>query len=228
MSKRAEDLTGKIFGNLKVLKFHHKERKNSCKGKIQGHRYFWKCKCLLCGNTAIVSSSNLKSLNSTSCGCLTRKRASEANTKHGHANERLYHVWQGMKDRCFNKNNLYFHNYGGRGITVCKEWLDYSNFRKSIMSLGYNENLKRGIQTLERIDVNGNYEPKNCKLIPLSEQCLNKRNSVKISYKGEERTLVEWARLYHIRDCTLRGRIKRGWSIEEALEIPIRLKKDSH
>jgi hypothetical protein len=222
VAKQAEDLTGKVFGNLEVIKFHHKKRKNPSNGQVQGHRYFWLCKCLLCGGTAIVPSSSLKGMKSTSCGCLTRKRASEVNTKHGHANERLYHVWQGMKDRCFNPNHHGYHNYGGRGITICNEWMDYANFRKFMIGIGYDENLKRGVQTLERIDVNGNYEPSNCKLIPFVEQSLNRRNSHKVLYNGEEKTISEWAKVYKMNQNTLGHRLREGWPIEKALLTPVR------
>ena len=222
MAKKAEDLTGKTFGNLKVIKFHHKERKNSCRGQVQGHRYYWLCECLLCGNKSVVTSSNLKRQNSTSCGCFTRKRASEVNTKHGHANERLYHVWQGMKNRCLNPNCEYYHNYGGRGIIICNEWLDYSNFRDFMLKLGYDENLKQGIQTIERIDVNGNYEPFNCKLANMSEQAQNKRDTIRVVYKGEEKTLMEWAVIYNANAETLRRRMREGWTFERALLTPLR------
>ena len=108
------------------------------------------------------------------------------NLKHGGAYERLNAIWRGMKYRCDNPNFGGYKNYGGRGITYCSEWKDYVNFRKWALENGYTDNL-----TLERKNVNGNYEPSNCTWIELSRQTSNTRKTVLITYRGKTQTMKE-------------------------------------
>lgn len=118
-----------------------------------------------------------------------------------------------MKNRCYNKNNTAYENYGGRGIGVCQEWLDdFINFYQWTMANGYRDDL-----TLDRIDVNGNYEPSNCRWATQETQCNNKRDNAKVTYKGETKTITQWARELNIHPNTLYSRIEKlDWDIDRA------------
>ena len=128
-----------------------------------------------------------------------------------------------MKDRCLNRNSDHYSDYGGRGITVCREWKnDFMTFKTWALSNGYSDNL-----TIDRINNNGNYEPNNCRWADNDTQSKNKRNNRYITYQGQRKTMAEWAYEFGLAPCTLRKRIIKGWSIEDALCNPID-KKQSH
>lgn len=139
--------------------------------------------------------------------------------KHGASREGgpLYKCWMGINRRCNNKNDKSYKNYGGRGIKMCDDWKgNYPAFEKWALSNGW----KKGL-TIERNDVNGNYEPSNCSWIPKSMQSRNTRVSKHFEYDGKKLTIPEWSRITGITDITIWRRIyKRGWSIEDALTIP--------
>lgn len=164
------DLSGQRFGQLVAVEIDHHA----------GSRAIWKCKCD-CGNMALVSVSNLRDGHTQSCGCLQATRVSDALRTHGHKGSRsvnrLYPIWRAMKQRCFRQSSKAYKYYGGRGITVCDEWLKYENFMKWAYSHGYDPNVERGKCTIDRIDVNGNYEPNNCRFVDMVVQNNNKRNS---------------------------------------------------
>lgn len=217
------DLTGRTFGRLKVIGFHHTEVKYYGEKKKKCYKHYWLCECT-CKNKVIVEGGSLRRMNCRSCGCLARETASKNRYKHGEADTRLYRVWQGMKDRCYNKNCENYENYGKRGIEVCEEWrVNYIPFRDFMLSLGYDKTLPRDIQTLERIDVNGNYEPSNCRLATKQEQNLNKRNNHFVTYKGVTKTITELAAEYKLDTEVILNRMNNyGYTIEEAIEKPIR------
>jgi hypothetical protein len=156
--------------------------------------------------------------NTRSCGCLqkeiARKKGAES-LKHGLINSRLYRIWAHMKERCHNPMCADYKNYGGRGIMVCNEWEEFTPFYKWAMANGYKDNL-----TLERIEINGNYEPENCKWIPKAEQANNKRNNRLISYKGQQKTLAQWANILGLRYGLLHTRLSCGWSVKRVFETP--------
>ena len=134
--------------------------------------------------------------------------------------ERLYNIWNGMKNRCFNEKDKNYKNYGARGITVCQQWKeDYGLFRKWAMENGYNDNL-----TIDRISNNGNYEPSNCRWATREEQNNNTRQNHYIEYNGKVKTLSQWATYYGLTRSCLKCRIKKGWEIEKALTTPQRNK----
>lgn len=135
------------------------------------------------------------------------------NKIHGHKNDRLYNIWARMKQRCENPKLYGYKDYGGRGITVCAEWHEFTPFYDWAMTHGYKENL-----TIDRIDLNGNYEPSNCRWVTMKVQANNKRRNHLITLNGETHTISEWARITGINKSTIRNRIVLyGWNIEKAL-----------
>lgn len=118
-----------------------------------------------------------------------------------------------MKRRCNNPKNNEYKHYGGRGIKVCEEWFEFSGFYCWAQANGYAEDL-----TLDRIDVNGNYEPGNCRWVDIKTQENNRTNNVVISFNGESHTRQEWSEITGIKYTTIRNRIDNlGWSVERAL-----------
>ena len=173
---RLIDLTGKKFGRLTVM------RRTSNKKT----RTYWHCKCD-CGKEIDVCASHLSSSKTVSCGCSSAERIAELNKTHGMSKTILYKKWCEMKKRCFNKSTASYSSYGGRGITVCDEWKDdFLSFYNWAMSNGYSNGL-----SIDRIDVNGNYEPSNCRWVDNKTQSLNKRNTIYIELFGAKTTLFE-------------------------------------
>lgn len=204
------DLTGKCFGRIKVV--HRVENDKHAKAQ-------WLCMCS-CGNSVVVTGSRLVSGKTQSCGCLQRELTSERNARtmknYGLTREKLYHVWRTMRQRVSNPNSQRYRLYGLRGICVCDEWNEYSAFREWAVSSGYKEGL-----SIDRIDVNGNYCPENCRWTTQKVQCNNKRNNRRISFRGDERTLSEWADILGMKQNTLNARACRGWN-EESILQPLR------
>lgn len=130
--------------------------------------------------------------------------------------KRLWSIWNGMKRRCLRPNEPRYKDYGGRGITLAQEWLNFDNFAEWALSHGYTDEL-----TIERIDVDGNYCPENCKWITRLEQCKNKRDTLWVMYHGKKVRLQDLAETAVVSYDTVHDRIyKRGWDIERALTTP--------
>lgn len=130
----------------------------------------------------------------------------EANKTHGMRWTRLYNTWTQIKQRCTNKNNERYEDYGGRGIKVCDKWMNsFDAFREWSLKNGYKDNL-----SIDRIDVNGDYEPDNCKWSTDIDQQRNKRNNRLVTINGETKTLAEWAEISGIPYKTLQRRIYTG------------------
>ncbi len=197
MGRKAIDLSEKRFDRLVA--------KKKVKSPNGDKKSYWLCECD-CGNKAIVRKDSLESGHAKSCGCLAKEYRP---ITHGHSRDRLYSIWANMKQRCYNKNDENYKNYGGRGITVCNEWQDYMLFRKWAYENGYDENAKRGECTLDRIDVNGNYEPSNCRWSDKDVQNYNKRETRKLLIDGKEMTLKDICDTYNIKMSTVRGRYQR-------------------
>lgn len=141
-----------------------------------------------CGKESEVRVSDLRSGNTSSCGCLREDARKIANFSHGMKRSRLYSTWTNMKTRCYNPKVSGFENYGGRGIAICNDWKDdFVNFYNWAMATGYNDNM-----TIERVDVNGNYEPENCMWIKADEQSKNRRGNIYIELNGKTETLKGW------------------------------------
>lgn len=206
------DLSGKTYGNLKVIKRI---------GTAKNGDSIWRCQCK-CGNYHDVNASSLKSGNTKSCGCMAKEWRIAPHLKHGKSKTRLYHVWHGMIQRCNNSEHKEFCNYGGRGITVCREWQGekgFEAFEKWANENGFDENAERSVCTLDRVNVNGNYEPNNCRWVDMKAQSNNKRTNFLIEFNREKHTLSEWSRITGISRYAIKRRIKAGWSIEDSLSV---------
>lgn len=211
------DLIGKRFGRLTVIKRAENDKYSTAR---------WLCKCD-CGGETITSSGHLNSGHTKSCGCFSREVASEKALKnkcfytHGLSNNktfrRISYIRASMKARCYNPKNHNYPRYGGRGIKICDEWLNSENgminFYNWAINNGYQDNL-----TIDRIDVNGNYEPGNCRWATAKEQANNKRNNITINYKGEIIKLTDIAEKMKINPRILRDRLRRGWTVERTIE----------
>lgn len=148
---------------------------------------------------------------------------------HGGSKDRLYGVWRKMKARCYDESQKGYENYGGRGITVCAEWIhDYTEFKKWAMSNGYDEKAERGEYTLDRIDVNKGYAPDNCRFINMKEQANNRNNNTIIEFDGKKQTISQWADELGIKLVTLQARYQRGWSTEKMLTTAVHKKNKKY
>lgn len=214
MARNSIDLIGQTFGRLKVIGKGGKDKRGAT---------LWLCECS-CKKLTTALAYQLRSGSKKSCGCLQKEIGKINFTKHGECGSKLHRLWKGMKTRCNNPNHRQYKDYGGRGIKVCEDWEDnFTSFRDFMLSIGYDATLPTGEQTIERIDVNGNYEPDNCKLITKREQNFNKRCNHKATYKGVTKTLVEFAEEYNLDVENLYNRINNyGYTIEEAIEKPVR------
>lgn len=170
------------------------------------------CKCD-CGNTKIVGLTHLRCGETTSCGCYRKEQSSVTHKRHGFGDYRyrLYKIWTGIKERCTNPNSTSYSRYGGRGIKVCPEWEnDFEPFREWALSSGYSDKL-----TIDRIDVNGNYEPSNCRWATNKEQSNNRRTNVLITYQGETHTVSEWSDITGIAYWKIIQRHRVGLPLEQ-------------
>lgn len=179
MARKLKLKENDVYGRLTLLKLYVEKTK-------QGYKGLWKCSC---GNKKLYINSKVVSGHTNSCGCYRSERLILINTKHGcskkHKESTEYKTWQRIKDRCFNKNNQDYIHYGGRGITVCEEWLTFINF---FNDMGKKPNANYSI---ERIDVDKNYSKENCKWILKTEQPKNRRNSIFVKVNNNKMCLKE-------------------------------------
>lgn len=162
-------------------------------------------------------ASALKSGRSKSCGCYGAERSIEICGEnfrtHGESKSRLYKIYCGIKKRCYNPNALNYKNYGARGITMCNEWLNsWYDFRDWALENGYNDSL-----TIDRIDVNGDYNPQNCRWVTCVAQANNRRANRWITHNNETHTVAEWARILDIPYKRLHKKINNGMTLSEII-----------
>ena len=187
--KEYKDLIGQKFNRWTVIGTSIKTNKH--------YDRYWLCQCE-CENKTIreVSEDSLIRERSKSCGCYSKEKTAETNKKRAIRDKyphykRIYSIYDGMKKRCYNKKKDNYHEYGGRGITICDEWLnDFMNFYNWAINNGYQDDL-----TIDRIDVNGNYESGNCRWATWEEQFNNKRDTVYITLDGETKNILEWSKV---------------------------------
>ena len=219
MSKSKLLEKGQKFGRLTVIELDHIKDYKDKLGKIY-HREYYKCICE-CGNFWVTEKSQLTTGHCQSCGCLQKEANRTKPNCHGMSKTKIYSIWSTMKDRCFREKCVDYKNYGGRGITIQKEWLDFKNFYEWAKNNGYKEGL-----TIERIDVNGNYEENNCTWIENALQSKNKTNSHYLTYNGKTKIIEDWAKEMNLKHgAAITSRLKLGWTIEEALTTPIGQKR---
>ena len=135
-------------------------------------------------------------------------------TKHGMEGSPEYYVWGSMKDRCLNPNNGQYKDYGGRGIVVCRRWLD--SFKAFFDDMGPRPTTRH---TIERKDNQGGYSPENCIWATRKEQCRNKRDNRRITYKGETLCIAEWAEVFGMSSGLISSRINAGWTIHDVFTL---------
>lgn len=212
---RANDISGQRYGRLTAKKII---------GKSKNGTAIWQCQCD-CGNMTEILSTVLKSGETKSCGCLLKERVAETSRRHGMYGTRIYEIWRKMRRRCRCESEKAYKDYGGRGIKVCDEWNDAKTgfliFYQWAMENGYADDL-----TIDRIDVNGNYEPNNCRWATVKEQANNRRNNRKVTYEGETKTVSEWADILDVNQCILWHKLKKhNWNLQEVMELQIDLSK---
>ena len=191
---------GDKYNFLTAIKFDH----------MDGHgNAYWLFKCD-CGNESVAQVNNVKRGAVKSCGCLLKK----IHITHGMTNTFEYNAWHHMKQRCINKSNHAYKNYGGRGITICKRWLNFENFYKDMGKR------PRGM-SLDRVDNNKGYYKENCRWATVVEQNNNMRSNHFLTYNGETQTIAWWVAKLGINRGTLYSRIYRGWSIERAFTTKV-------
>jgi len=206
--KSYEDYSGSRFGRWTVIEEAEPKMYNGRRLRM------WKCVCD-CGTIRNVKEQSLKSGKSKSCGCYhsdIMHEVGKVNTTHGQADTRLYRIYKHMIRRCTDENDLRYEIYGGRGITICSDWDSFENFAKWAAESGYSDEL-----SIDRIDVNGNYSPDNCRWATPHQQSVNRRTTKFYEYNGKCMCIAEWAKEYNIPYKKLHKRLYSGWSIERAL-----------
>ena len=206
MSRKRVELIGQKFGKLLVFEKSKERTKNGA--------VLWLCSCE-CGNTRLAIAGNLLVGTATSCGC----ESYETRKLHGMTKTKTFKSWESMKQRCLNTNAPDYPSYGGRGISICRSWvISFNNFLEDMGERPEN-------MTLDRKNVNGNYEPINCRWATRSEQQRNKTNSLLIEWEGITQGAADWADLVQLPSKIICERIRSGWSPKEALTKPNRKAK---
>lgn len=164
-----------------------------------------------------VAKCSVSSCYRQNCLCKGWKISKVGTSTHNETKTRLHKIWEGMHYRCENPNHKYYSSYGGRGIRVCDEWNEYAPFRDWAIKTGYNDNL-----TIDRVEVNGNYNPENCRWVTIQEQQNNKRSNRFVQFNGISHTISEWSEIVGIKKTTIKERLNAGWHTEKVLTEPVR------
>lgn len=209
------DLVGLRVNHLSVIE--------KTDGRYNGG-VLWRCSCVCGRENVLVKANILKAGRIKSCGCKTNELISKARTTHGCSKNpetiKTYQAWRHMRERCEKPKHKSFPDYGGRGISVCERWQDFSNFYSDMGDLPFG-------MTIERIDNNKGYSPENCRWATQKEQANNRRNNRLISLDGITKTLSQWSEFVEISYDTLSLRMARGWTISEAFFTPVKKQKNS-
>lgn len=196
------DMTGKRIGILTVI--------GKSDVKSSNRHLCWTCQCD-CGKIVVVSGNSLRMGVTNSCGCVGLAKLRKRATTHGKSDTRTYNTWKMMLKRCNKSTWKAYKHYGGRGIKVCERWSSFENFYADM------GDRPEGM-TLDRIDVNGNYEPSNCRWATWQEQMNNRRDNRRLKIDGRSVTVTEAGRLTGISSATIRNRLINGASDEEAIK----------
>lgn len=185
-------------------------------GKNKYNHPLFECQCD-CGNKAIIEATRVKNEKTKSCGCLQKEKTKMLTFQHGLTNTRLHRIWAAIISRCENPKNNRYYTYGERGVIICDEWRnDFTNFYNWAMANGYRDDL-----TIDRIDVNGNYGPSNCRWATRKEQANNKRSNRNVFYNGMTKNLKQWSEYYGFNYKYFQEIMsKNNYSLETILEIP--------
>jgi hypothetical protein len=206
---KTKNRIGERIGRLTIIAFDGIRNKNA----------HWKCKCD-CGEMLISCGCNLKKGHTISCGCYRKEMAKTSRPIHGHclrySRTRTYYSWSGAKERCSRKKSKQFKNYGGRGIKMCRRWLN--SFKNFLKDMGE----KPIGKSIDRINNNGDYKPSNCRWATQKEQTNNTRKNHFLKFRGKKMSISQWAEEIGMKENTLYLRIHKGWSIESALTRPVR------
>lgn len=218
-----KDITGQRFGRLTVLAPTEKRHNRSV---------IWLCQCD-CGKVVEVNGNYMRNGDTRSCGCLHDEAAAErgrANKVHGGCRDRLHRIWTGMLTRCRNPNHPEFHRYGGRGIKVCRSWEhSYQAFKDWAYSHGYDDQAPRGVCTIDRIDVDGDYCPENCRFVSALEQSRNLSTNRKITVHGKTKCASEWAEIIGVSPCAiLNAERYRGIPAESYVQYRLEHRKEHY
>lgn len=191
---------------------------------LLNHHALWLCQCD-CGNECIVNASAVKSGTTSSCGCLRHEMLMEKNYKHNCAYLPIYRNYYNMLRRCSDPKDSHYYCYGGRGITVCEEWSNkdsgFISFYEWAINNGYKEEILsngKNKWTLDRIDVDGNYEPSNCRWATIKQQANNKRNNVFVEYDGKKYSIAEFSERFNLNYATTLARHHKGWTPSELVQ----------
>lgn len=202
-----EDLSGRKFGELEVIEFS---------GRSKNSQRFWRCRCV-CGVEKEVYEGALRAGGTKSCGC---RRHCNQPIKHGEAEKTPeYRAWAGITKRCCRPKNPKYPNYGGRGITMCSRWR--GNYLAFLEDMGRRPSDKH---SLDRIDNNKGYYKENCAWRTAKEQHNNKRTNRWIELDGEVKTAAQWEEVSGIKQDVIRGRLRLGWTIRDAIRLPVKSK----
>lgn len=214
MANNSNEWLGKRFGRLTIVDFEH------ATPPYRG--WLWVCKCE-CGNTRTVMPNDVKRGKTRSCGCLHDEVCSKKASKFKHSVKdypRLYSIYNGIKKRCYNENEARYKDYGARGIEMCESWSNntdgFDNFVEWSLLNNYTDDM-----TIDRIDVNSDYAPENCRWVSLAEQALNKRDTLWVTYKGKKIPLMTLCNEMGMSYDTVHNRVYTlNWSVERAVETP--------
>jgi hypothetical protein len=214
--RQARDLSGQRFGRWTVI-----ERDLSAPYGAGCHPRWW-CRCD-CGTMRSIDGPSLSRGMTKSCRCIVSEITTARNTTHGGTGTPEYWAWTSMIQRCTNPKIRNYSSYGGRGISVCPEWMDFATF---LADMGMRPSPKHSI---ERRDNSAGYSKANCYWATKDAQNRNTRQNHKLTYNGQTKTITEWARDVGLNHETLCARINlHGWSIEEALTTPVLRRKRPH